>query len=182
MGVRKQASSGLAKLSQPRLHNAIRRERLFALLDAREQQPIIWIGGPAGAGKTTLVASYLEARKARALWFQVDEGDKDPATFFHYFSELAQYDGKKRALPQLSVEELGAFARHYFREFFRHVGANIVLVLDNCQDAVGEAFHLILCVACEELPQQCNLIDLVPIQWTPRRSKSVAHRLDTSLT
>ena len=24
--------------------------------------------------------------------------------------------------------------------------------------------------------------DLVPIQWTPRRSKSVAHRLDTSLT
>ena len=41
MGVRKQTPSRLAKLSPPRLHNAIRRERLFALLDAREQQPII---------------------------------------------------------------------------------------------------------------------------------------------
>ena len=159
MGARKQEQSRLAKLSQPRLHNAVRRERLFALLDARKQQPIIWIGGPAGAGKTTLVASYLEARRARTLWFQVDEGDKDPATFFHYLSELAQ-NGKKRALPQLSVEDLGAFTRHYFREFFRHIGANIVLVLDNCQDAAGDAFHLILRTACEELPQQFNIIAL----------------------
>ena len=158
--MRKHIQLRLAKLSQPRLHNAIWRERLFALLDSRKQQPIIWVGGPAGAGKSTLVASYLEARNARALWFQVDEGDKDPATFFHYLSELAQQDGKKRVLPRLSIEDLGAFARHYFREFFGQIGANVVLVLDNCQDAAGDAFHLILRVACEELPQQGNLIAL----------------------
>ena len=120
--MRKHIQLRLAKLSQPRLHNAIWRERLFALLDSRKQQPIIWVGGPAGAGKSTLVASYLEARNARALWFQVDEGDKDPATFFHYLSELAQQDGKKRVLPRLSIEDLGAFARHYFREFFGQIG------------------------------------------------------------
>jgi LuxR family transcriptional regulator, maltose regulon positive regulatory protein len=159
MGARKPQQPRLAKLSQPRLHNAVKRERLFALLDARKQQPIIWVGAPAGAGKTTLVASYLEARRARTLWYQVDEGDKDPATFFHYLSELAR-NGKKRALPRLSVEDLGAFARYYFREFFRQIGSNAVLVLDNCQDAAGEAFHLILCVACEELPQQCSIIAL----------------------
>lgn len=160
MGVRKQELPGLAKLSQPRLHNAVKRERLFALLDGRRQQPIIWVGGPAGAGKTALVASYLKARKAITLWYQVDEGDRDPATFFHYLSKLAKQDGKKRSLPQLSSEDVGAFARHYFREFFQHIGANTVLVLDNCQDAAGEAFHLILRVACEELPQQSNIIAL----------------------
>jgi ATP/maltotriose-dependent transcriptional regulator MalT len=111
MGARKQAGPRLAKLSQPRLHNAVKRERLLALLDVRREQPIVWIGAPAGAGKTTLVASYLVARKARTFWCQVDEGDKDPATLFHYLSELAQQSAKKRALPRLTVEDLGAFAR-----------------------------------------------------------------------
>lgn len=175
MRVRKQQLPGLAKLSQPRLHNAVKRGRLFALLDGRRQQPIIWVGGPAGAGKTTLVASYLEARKARTLWYQVDESDRDPATFFHYLSELAQRGGKKGSLPQLTSEDLGAFARHYFREFFQHIGANTVLVLDNCQDAAGEAFHLILRVACEELPQQNNIIALSRSVFPRELARLAAH-------
>jgi ATP/maltotriose-dependent transcriptional regulator MalT len=52
-----------AKLTRPRLHNAVARERLFALLDeAREHKPAICAVGPPGAGKTTLVASWLDAR------------------------------------------------------------------------------------------------------------------------
>jgi LuxR family transcriptional regulator, maltose regulon positive regulatory protein len=175
MGTRKQQLPGLAKLSQPRLHNAVKRERLFTLLDVRKQQPIIWVGGPAGAGKTALVASYLKARKAITLWYQVDEGDRDPATFFHYLSKLAQQDGRKRSLPQLTSEDLGAFARHYFREFFQHIGANTVLVLDNCQDAAGEAFHLILHVACEELPQQSNIIALSRSVFPRELARLAAH-------
>ena len=33
------------------------------------------------AGKTTLVATYLEARAIPSLWLQLDAGDADPATF-----------------------------------------------------------------------------------------------------
>ena len=43
-----------------------------------------WISAPAGSGKTTLVASFLEANKIPYLWYQMDEGDTDIATFFSY--------------------------------------------------------------------------------------------------
>ena len=74
----------LAKFSRPRLYNVQKRERLFQLLDERRAHPIIWIAGPPGSGKSTLVASYVEARKLPGVWFQADPGDADPATFFHY--------------------------------------------------------------------------------------------------
>ena len=52
----------LAKLSAPRLHAAVRRERLFTRLDALRALPASWVCGPPGAGKTTLAASWIEAR------------------------------------------------------------------------------------------------------------------------
>src|SRR5262245_66158177 len=36
---------------------------------------------PPGVGKPALVASYLAARRHRVLWYQVDGGDSDAATF-----------------------------------------------------------------------------------------------------
>src|SRR5947207_7644415 len=61
----------LAKLTSPRLHRCYPRERLFGQIDASRQSPLVWIFGPPGAGKTTLVASYVEARKIPMLWYQV---------------------------------------------------------------------------------------------------------------
>ncbi|MBI1398363.1 MAG: hypothetical protein GC151_20505, partial [Betaproteobacteria bacterium] len=75
----------LAKLTRPKLHDVIARERLFHVLDdSSRTRPVTWIESPPGAGKTTLVASYLEARSRPGIWFQVDPGDNDPATFFYY--------------------------------------------------------------------------------------------------
>ena len=44
------------------------RERLFNAMDELCASPILWLGGPPGAGKTALVASYLSARKLDGTW------------------------------------------------------------------------------------------------------------------
>jgi len=74
----------LAKLTRPDASEALLRERLFTQLDAARNSPVVWIRAPASAGKTTLISSYIESKNNRSLWYQVDEGDANMATFFYY--------------------------------------------------------------------------------------------------
>ena len=74
-----------AKTTAPRFRAAYQSERLFRELDLAAAAPIIWISAPAGAGKTTLVESYLRAGEKRHIWYQIDERDDDVATLFYVF-------------------------------------------------------------------------------------------------
>ena len=69
-----------AKVSPPKLSGIVPRKRLFNLLDEGREKPIIWVSGQPGAGKTALVASYLETKKLPHAGFHIDAGDADPAS------------------------------------------------------------------------------------------------------
>ena len=90
----RQRQPSIAKITRPKITGAYERKRLFKLLDQRLEGPVVWMSAPAGSGKTTLVASYLDARKLPCIWYQLDAGDADPATFFYYLGLAA-----KRPLP-----------------------------------------------------------------------------------
>src|SRR5215471_10549228 len=96
---------------RPRLYGAVARERLFGLLDRARERPAICVVGPPGSGKTTLVASWLDQRKLRGIWFQVDASDSDLASLFYYLGEAAQPFSRRgqRRLPLLrnSLSDLG---------------------------------------------------------------------------
>jgi LuxR family maltose regulon positive regulatory protein len=47
----------------------------------------VLISAPAGFGKTTLAAEWLQARDLPAAWLSLDQDDNDPARFWSYVSE-----------------------------------------------------------------------------------------------
>jgi LuxR family transcriptional regulator, maltose regulon positive regulatory protein len=80
----------LAKICRPTVRGVLARPRLFRRLDAARTHAVIWVSGPPGSGKTTLVAHYVADRKVPCLWYRVDEGDVDLATFFYYMPPVGQ--------------------------------------------------------------------------------------------
>jgi len=150
----------LAKTTRPTLATTLARPRLFRLLDHARRRPVTWVWGPPGAGKTTLVASYLRARKVRSLWYQLDEGDDDVATFFYYLGLAAPR--RRRALPLLTSPfrpGLSIFARHYFRELYSRLPARFTVVFDNYQDVPADSrLHDVLAEALVEIPAGGRLV------------------------
>jgi LuxR family maltose regulon positive regulatory protein len=157
-------SALLAKLSRPRLFRVLNRERLFAALDAARDQPALWISGPPGAGKTSLAASYLKTRKVPGIWYEVDAGDADPASLFHFLAQAAPGPRGKRAesLLALSPEylaDLPGFTRRFFRTLYSRLPATAVLVFDNCNAVRADApFNEILRDALSEVRKNVRLI------------------------
>lgn len=146
----------LGKLSAPRLARVVTRDRLFAQLDSYALCPIVWVAGPPGSGKTTLVASYLAARKPLLLWVLLDRTDSDPATFFHFITLAALSARPRLRLPTPTVEDLrdlAGFARRFFRALAEQVEAPWVLVLDNYQELAEDApIHEAIRDVLAELP------------------------------
>ena len=154
----------LAKLTRPRLHGALPRERLFLLLDKMRENAAVWINGPPGSGKTTLAASYLEAAEAPALWYSFDSADSDPATFFLYFARAVADQSRKRRHPlplftQEFIVDLEGFSRRFFREAFTRLPAGSLVVLDNYHEISAEStLHGMLNAAIAEVPRGSSLV------------------------
>lgn len=160
------AAAATGKIAPPRLANVYQRLRLFKALDKACARPVIWISAPAGAGKTTLAASYLSARKLPSLWYRFDLRDADPATFFYYLREAIHKHAprQRQHLPLLTPEYLAglpAFTRNFFDAFFARLGTPAVLVLDNFQELPEDAvLQSLIAHALSGIPQGVTVIVL----------------------
>jgi ATP/maltotriose-dependent transcriptional regulator MalT/DNA-binding SARP family transcriptional activator len=156
--------TAFAKTTRPALGNVVQREALFARLDGAPGRTVAWIFGPPGAGKTTLAASYLEARGLRYVWYQVDADDADPATFFHYLRHAARKldRGRGRDLPAYAPQrggDVAAFARRFFRELFAHAKAPLAVVLDNLHAVPADSpLHVAFEAGFAQVPKGCCVI------------------------
>lgn len=122
----------------------LHRERL---LHALTTHPIVWIAGPAGAGKTTLVATYLQQHDRPALWYQLDDSDRLPANLFHHLKQAAEQAFGDSATCLPSPENLAdpaGPARDFFTRLCQILGQNGILVLDDCHHLPPETPELII--------------------------------------
>jgi len=167
----------LAKISTPQSKNIVKRQRLFKELDqARKSHSAIWISAPAGSGKTTLVTSYLQQKKIKPLWYQIDEGDADTASFFYYLGIAGKEQSvTQRNFPQLTPEYLlglPTFTRNFFRQLYGELTLPGVIVFDNYQDVASDAaLHDLLTLAIAELPEKLTMIIVSRINPPPAFAK-----------
>jgi LuxR family maltose regulon positive regulatory protein len=153
-----------SKSSRPILRKAVPRERLFERLDRFREGPVTWVSGPGGCGKTTLVSSYLQDRGLSSLWYQVEEADKDPATFFYHLGSSfgRAFPKRNKTLPLLTPEYLQGiptFARRFFKEAFSQLKPGMMLVFDNFQ-LIPENSRVqeVILVGVDEIPPDNHLV------------------------
>lgn len=154
----------IAKISRPAITDIFPRERLFQQLDLAVKRPVVWLSAPAGFGKTILVASYLDARKLSSLWYQVDEGDADIASFFNYMGLAADNVGAASSppLPLFTKEYpfgIAAFSRRFFEELYTRLKSPSVIVLNNYQKmSLDSVFHEVVSHGLNVIPPGVTVI------------------------
>jgi LuxR family maltose regulon positive regulatory protein len=178
--------ASIAKITRPRLTGTVGRDRLFRLMDTSRERPVIWVAAPGGSGKTTLAASWLDSRKLPVLWYQVDEGDGDIATFFHYMGLAGKRaaPARRKPLPALTPEYrsgIPLFTRRFFEDLFdrllsvrsgRSTDRDPVLVLDNFQDAPADSpFHDMIAQGLETVPHGVTVVVLSRSEPPPQLSR-----------
>ena len=150
----------LGKTRPPRLGRVFGRERLFDAIDA-SPATAVWIGGPPGIGKTTLVATYLQSRAMPCLWLQLDAGDADPASFAHFLQLAAALPKPVGARPRApsppsadDLRDVPAYVRRCVRRLAAGRPLPWALVLDNVQElGAAPGLHSGVAAALAELPE-----------------------------
>lgn len=171
-----------AKISKPRQIGFIPRQRLCNQLDQSLQYPVIWISGPAGSGKTALVSNYLDKRNSGYIWYHIDHGDSDIATFFHYMS-LAVHQScpnrKEIDLPSFSQEylfDIPAFTTRYFEAVYLALNQPFCIVLDNYNDVQSSALiHDVLRIGFSVIPKKITMIIISRTDPVPALTRMLAH-------
>ena len=121
------------KLSPPRLGRVFERARLFDMLDAWSGYPAIWVAAAPGAGKSTLIATWLQSRQRLTLWLQVDGGDADPATFLKSLDVLLGSTAvEPTELPPFRADDLSDLAG-WLRRRILPIGPWYSTTIRNCR-------------------------------------------------
>ena len=147
-----------AKISAPRIGRLVNRVRVRAALDEAIEPAICWITGPAGTGKTTAIAEYLQTKQNHSVWYRVDKGDEDVATFFNYLTQCIKKKNKSvTGMAKFRAEYINRpvdFARNFFRAWFANLPSDCFVVFDDVHAAEQKVFHEVLAAALHELPAQ----------------------------
>lgn len=154
------------KVVRPAADGLMPRPRLYKVMDKVLQKGHLWVSAPAGSGKTSLASAYIESRNGAGLWYRMDAGDAEPATFFYYAGQAAKRTGalRRQPTPLLMPEyqsDVPTFARRFFEQLYRRLRPPVVAVFDDYHELpAGSALHEIFEICFSLCPEGVNILVL----------------------
>src|SRR5207247_3783989 len=152
------------KLSRPRTGSDVCfRTRLIERLNAALGGEIILVCAPAGFGKTTLVAQWVQTLDRPSAWLSLDEQDNELPVFVHSLAAALQTAfpeafGATAALlkaPRIPPpEHIAALLINDLAD----VPDDVILVLDDYHCIHNREVHTLLELLVEHLPPQLHLV------------------------
>jgi LuxR family maltose regulon positive regulatory protein len=143
---------------------------------------------PAGYGKTTLVASWLEACDCPSGWLSLDEEDNDLALFLSYFSAAIQtmfpyaLEDTSALLQAARLPPLDVLARSLINELDQ-IEPPFILVLDDYHTVQHMDVHHVLSELLRHPPRPLHLVlasrSDPPLPLTTLRARGQATEIRT---
>ena len=139
-----------AKFTAPSAGKLVARPRLFARLDTACRHPLVWIGATPGAGKTSLLASYLQQAGRPCIWIRLDADDARGDRFPEL---LARAIGSPRPAGRpAATGAQAATTRQALRAALERLPATAALVLDDYDESVAAWLDPWLALLADEVP------------------------------
>lgn len=156
----------VTKLYTPaRRENGVDRPRLTAKLSAGARRPgcVTLVSGPAGFGKTTLIADVIRQSKMDTAWLSLDEGDNDPIRFWTYFikacqTALSSFGDSALALLNMPQVPAGDAVPLMLVNELAGIDSELFLVLDDLHVIENKEIHQSLAWLVDHLPTNFHLI------------------------
>jgi LuxR family maltose regulon positive regulatory protein len=139
------------------------RQRLVERLVAGTQRELVLVCGPAGFGKSSLLADWAHRGQRTVAWLSLDEDDNDPSQFWRHVA--AALDVYRPGLAEDVVAQLGAPSSSSFKtpvtvliNALAEAGDAVVLVLDDYHLIEEPAVHRSVEFLLEHLPSALRLV------------------------
>ena len=133
------------------------RPRLLDWLQMNSDKRLILLSAPAGYGKTTLLADFINASHRPFAWYTLDAQDSDPTVFLTYLIEALR--GMKRTPENLT----------------RALGQTAQSLLDSAEATISH--QRVLTVLINELTEQIELPWLIILEDYHYVASPVVHQL-----
>ena len=147
------------KLHRPPLTaDFVQRERLINALEKYPNRPLTLISAPAGYGKSTLAADWLERATRPSAWVSLDKGDNDLHSFLLYicravqgiFPESMKKLGAALDSPKMPAAEV---VERYLINGLSEIEEPFILVIDDYQLIAEAVIHdLLTLLVSQDIP------------------------------
>ncbi len=176
----KRRRATLQKLTAPRADGTLPRARVRATLERALRAGVVWVAAPAGYGKSTALADFVARRAGPCVWYRVDAGDRDSASFFHHLALALRSRRASARLPVFGPEyadQAPEFARRFFRVLFARLPPRTLFVLDDLHHVDGPQWDELIEIMLRELPADQRCACLSRTLPAPRLSPALQGRL-----